>query len=119
MVGIGLDLPKPGSADGFDLNGFAQRSLDEVGGPGKKLVDIEQLRIERLTPRERQQATRQSGSSLRPTHCVTQSAIEPGIRGLLGSLMLRGFKIADYDHEQIVKVVGDAAAQLPDRLHLL
>jgi hypothetical protein len=119
MVRVDLDVPEAGRADGLDLDVLAQRALDEVGGAHKELVDVEQFRIEGLPPGERQQTARQRGGALRAPHSVRQRAIETRVGCLLGGLALRCFQIADHDHQEIVEVVGDAAAQLADRLHLL
>ena len=42
-----------------------------------------------------------------------------GLAPRLLRLALGGFEIAEHDHQQIVEVVRDAAAELTDRLHLL
>ena len=86
---------------------------------GDEFVDFEWLRVERLPARKGKKPAGQGGRPLRAARGVGQrAAAGRGARDLPG-LALRGFEIAQHDHQQIVEIVGNAAAQLPDCVHFL
>ena len=51
-----------------------------------------------------------------PCTALSSSAMQLGI---VGQALAHQFEAAEHRHQQIVEVVGDAAGELPDRLHLL
>ena len=85
--------------------------------PADQLVDVDGLRIERLPPREGQKPLRQSRSAAGALHGVIGHAAQP--RGVAREPALEKLDVADDDGEQVVEVVGDAAGELTDGLHLL
>jgi hypothetical protein len=72
-----------------------------------------------LTAGKREKATCQSSCSLGPAHGIVKGALQVGRAGQVLGTTHGGLQIADDDHHQIVEVVGNAAAQLADGLHLL
>src|SRR5262245_11092028 len=56
--------------------------------------------------------------ALRTAHGVIEGALQVGLLDL-ARVALRRFQIPEHDHEEIVEIVGDAAAELSDRIHLL
>ena len=73
------------------------------------------LRIERLSPREGEQALGQ----LRGALGAGQRIVERAFGARFDDAALGDAEIADDDGEQIVEVVRDAAGQLADGFHLL
>ena len=55
-------------------------------------------------------------AALRALNRVVEQRLEFGI---VGQALAHQFEAAEHRHQQIVEVVGDAAGELPDRLHLL
>ena len=87
--------------------------------PDNELIDVDRLGIERLTTREGEQPAGQRRRALRTAYRIGEVALEISSLGHLASVALRRFDVAQHDHQEIVEVVGDAAGQLADRLHLL
>ena len=118
LMRIGQRRPETGASHDPQLGELTDRSCDQFGHAADQPVDIDRLRIERLTPGERQQPMGQGGG--------------PGDRGLAGlresphvvDAVLREPRL---DHlqaaadrrQQVVEVVGQAAGELADRFHLL
>lgn len=90
----------------------AHERFDIVG----QLIQIEHLRFQHLLPAEGQELLRQhSGpfpAGLDLLEMIAQLLVEPVARQ-------SQFTVAVNDREKIVKVVGNAAGQPPDGLHLL
>ena len=74
--------------------------------------------IERLATRERQQSLRKGRRPLRAAHGVIDCVLHVRMSGLAG-MALHCLQIPKDDHKKVVEVVGNAAAQLSDRVHFL
>jgi hypothetical protein len=74
---------------------------------------------ERLPSRECEKPARQSRRALGATSGIVQSSLEISGSCQLSRMPLRGLKVAEHNHQEIVEVVRDAAAELADRLHFL
>ena len=121
LARVDLDLPESGAVDDFEIDVLAERPPEEIRHAGDQLIDVGQLGIERLAPREGQQPLRQHRRALRAVRGVGDHArqslargVAPGLQAALGDL-----QIAADDGEQIVEIMRDAAGQLSDRFHLL
>ena len=82
----------------------------------EQLVAVDLDRAKHLPPAERQQALRQFGAALAGLPISSASCFR-SCRAF--SCSLEKFGIADDHGQQIVEVVGDAAGELADGLHLL
>jgi hypothetical protein len=98
------------------LDILAERAAQQIAHVLDELVDVEQLRLQRPAPRERQEALREVGADLRRCHGAGDGPIESG-NALC--VLFGDFEVPGDDRQQIVEIVGDAARQLPQRLHLL
>jgi hypothetical protein len=72
--------------------------------------------IECLAARKGQHALGERGAALGARDGVVD---EPHELGLVGQALAQQLQAAEDRHEQVVEVMGDAAGQLADRLHLL
>ena len=112
---VDLDRPDIGRDVAFELNVSAQRADQHLVHGLDAFLEVGDDRIERLASRERQQLARQA-----------LAAIGGRMHGVDRLQMLRvgepaaqQLRVAADDHQQIVEIVGDAAGQLSERLHLL
>ena len=62
---VDVDTPQAVGEDGCDLDLLAQRAPQQLAGAGHQLVDVGELRPQRLLAREGQQLARQLGGALR------------------------------------------------------
>ena len=114
---IRLDLPQAGGQHGLDFDLLAKRAVEQLAHAGDQLVDDQGLGRKRLLARERQKPLRERRRAL---GAVDGGFDEPFNVGLAArQLALQEVKAAHDDGEHVVEVVGDAAGELADRLHLL
>src|SRR3954447_15878694 len=117
MIGVGFDFPKTRTSDGLDFDALSERALKEFLQAIDVVVYVDWFGIKRLSARKCQQATGQRRGSLRASFGVCERPVQIG-SGRLG-VPFSCLEIAKDDHEQIVEVVRDPAAELPHRLQLL
>ena len=99
---------------------LAERPAEQVRHAGDQPVDVDRLRVERLTAREGQQALGQRSGALGAAMRILRRPLEAGRVAAGGADMaLQGLQVAEDDGEQVVEVMGDAAGELADRFHLL
>ena len=126
LVGIGEGGPEPAALHGFHLDRLAERPAHDLRHAGDQAVHLQRLRLERLAPAEGEQAVGQLRRAVRALLRHADMAFErrrerfrPAVPGIAREPPLHHVEIADDDGEQVVEVVGDAAGELADRLHLL
>ena len=115
----GIDVGRPGVAVEIDLDAdaLAQRAVEQVGHAADQLDAVDALGKQRLGAGEGQQAAGQGRGAGRALHRVVEVDHHFAPRAVEAA---PGKVDAADDHRQhIVEVVGDAAGQLADRLHLL
>ena len=101
---------------GHDLDPRADQRADHFAEHLDALADVEQFRIQRLAPCERQQLACQSGSARHRVRDRVDVAQPPRLRQIRPPQQIDG----GADHrEQIVEVMRDAAGELPQRLQPL
>ncbi|MEY9117716.1 hypothetical protein ABIE86_006448 [Bradyrhizobium diazoefficiens] len=102
--------------DQVELDLLADQPAQQHGEVGKRIAEIEHLRAQRLPPRERQQLPHQRRGARRvllDLHDVLERRIGRLVR-------VQQEVVRHHDGGQhVVEVVGDAAGELADRLHLL
>ena len=108
MSGVEIDL---------DRDPLAERAVEQVGHAADQLAAVDALGQQRLGAGEGQQAAGQRGGAGRALHRIVEvqsdlaaRAVEPAPGEV---------DAADDDRQHVVEIVGDAAGQLADRLHLL
>ena len=95
---------------------LADDALQHLRGGRHHLVQIEVLRLHHLPPAEEQQLTRQVGATFGAGADLLQALAHVGRQGLDAGRELR---LHQHHRQDVVEVVGDAAGELADRLHLL
>lgn len=50
MIGVDLDRPKSGAAHRLDLDPLAQRALEKFLQPVQKMIEVDRLGVQRLSP---------------------------------------------------------------------
>ena len=116
---VRIDVGRPGVAREVDLDAdaLAERAVEQVGHAADQLAAVDALGQQRLGPGEGQQAAGQRGGAGRALHRIVEVHHDLAARAVEAA---QGKVDAADDHRQhIVEVVGDAAGQLADRLHLL
>ncbi len=120
LVGVGQHPPQAAGQHRFDGDLLAERTAQQFRHAGDQASGIDRLGIERLAPREGQQALGERGSPLRAAHRVLGRAGHPvGVDRPCLHAALQQFDVADDDGQQVIEVVGDAAGELADAFHLL
>ena len=121
LIAVGEDVPDAAGEGGLDGDALAERAAQEIGHAGDQLIGIDGFGIERLAPREGEEPFGQDCRALRAPHRRIGQPDEIALRllHLVGFAPAQGVEIALNDHQQVIEVVGDAAGQLADRLHLL
>ena len=120
--GSALVRQRPARQHGFERHRFAERAAQELAEARHQLVGVERLRRQRLLAREGEQTVGQRcgalGALLR--HVARAGDARGRGRGRqVRELAVDDLKPAEHDGQEVVEVVGDAAGELPDRLHLL
>jgi hypothetical protein len=112
----------PAGQHGLERNGFAQGPAQELADGADQLVGVDRFWRQRLQTREREQPVGQRDGALCPVqrHLSGARDARRGGRGAEGgNVPADRVEPAQYDREQVVEVVRDAAGELADRLHLL
>ena len=99
----------------FELNVAAQGADQHLVHGLDALLEVGDHRVERLASRERQQLARKAFAAIGGRMDRVDRLQVLGI----GEPAAQQLRVAADDHQQIVEVVGDAAGQLAERLHLL
>ncbi len=100
----------------FDTNARSERTAQQPGDALHQLRDIHRFGLEFLTPGEGQHALGQRDTAQGPLGGVLQ---QTGDFRRVADAFLHDLEIAENHRQQVVEVMGDAAAELADRLHLL
>ena len=120
LIGIGKRPPDAAAEHRLDRDLLAQGAPEQVGHAGDQAAKVERLRIERLLTRKGQQPLGQRLGAARAAHGVVGRSLKPrDVDFAAAQVALQGFEVADDDGEKIVEVMGDAARELSDALHLL
>ena len=100
----------------IELNGLADEPVQQVGKLRQRLGDVQDDRLQGLFARKRKQLAHQVDGAVD----VLLDLHDVGKRGIVGPVALQQ-EVAEPNHggQQVVEVVGHAAGQLPDGLHLL
>ena len=122
LVGVHMGAPQAARQHGFQRYGFTERPAQQLAGCGNQLVGVDGFRVERLLPCEGEQPAGELGGA---PHAFDAKVLAAGdarhrrraVQG--GELAPDHVEPALHDGEQIVEIVGDAAGELADRLHLL
>ena len=104
--------------DRLDLDLRPDRAPDQVRHAEDELVDVGRLGVERLAPREGEEAVRQRCRALRgPLGCdeVAIEVVDPP----LCHALLQEVQAARDAGQQVVEIVREAAGELAHSLHLL
>ena len=105
-------------ADDREVDGLADGPAQQILQRHHELVGVDAFRNQRLPPRKGQQAMGQRGGAVGRRHRRVDVA-----RDVVGAALveagLQQVERSDDAGQQIVEVMGDAAGQLADRLHLL
>jgi hypothetical protein len=117
FIRVHFYAPKPGTEHRLDRDRLAKSPVHELGCTLDKSVNIDRLRIERLSPRECEKPLRQRGRTARAVHRLTSRALQPA--GIFRQMSLQGLKVSKNDLQQVIEVMGDTAGQLADSLHFL
>ena len=94
----------------------ANGPLKEIRHPAHELRYVDDLLFELLVSREGEHALGQGRASLRALGCVFQ---QRDAFGIIRQSLAQKLEAAEHRRQQVVEIVGDAAGQLADRLHLL
>ncbi|MFN7979785.1 MAG: hypothetical protein U0P30_16745 [Vicinamibacterales bacterium] len=115
LPAVDLDGADVGGERGLETHVGADEPLQHVGQPGDGGVEIDGRRRDGASAGEGQQLCRRlRGAVGSATHLFE------AVAHLAGSCSYRAASLYPADHgQQVVEVVGDAAGQAADRLHLL
>ena len=116
LVPVGAAEARPVAGQRVQHDRLAQRALQEAFEVGDEFVDVDRAGFENLLAREVEQTAGEFGAAARRAHDLVEA------RHRLGVVAQRAheeLQVAHDDGEQIVEVVGDAAGEAAERLHLL
>ena len=113
---VDLDEAEVAAVHHLQLDVLADQPAQQVRQLGQHVGDVEDARLQGLLAREGQQLAHEVGGAVG----VLLDLHDVGER-LVARPVAQQQQIAEADHrgQQVVEVVGDAAGQLADRLHLL
>ena len=114
---IGPDVPELVGEAGVDGDPLADRAVDQLEHVLDQLGRRHRLGQQRLGAGEGEQAAGQGGGAGRALHRIVEVEFDLAARAV--QLAPGEIEAADDDREHIVEIVGDAAGELADRLHLL
>ena len=117
LVRVGRDFRQAERETGFDLDGCAERTLQQLRHAVDEFGDIDGLELELLAPGKRQHALRQRRAALSTLQGVVDELVHLAVAGWQAAF--HELKTALDGHQQVIEVMGDAAGQMTDRLHLL
>ena len=113
---IGQSRPRIVGKGRDDFDVFAQDRLEQLGGVDDHAVDVDLARLQRLAAREGQKL----GGDLGATRGrIVDELGNRGEMGLVRHAFLKDLDRPGDDGEDVVEVMGDAARELADRIHLL
>src|SRR5215467_16021660 len=112
-----MDSPQTRGGNGFDRDALAQGPVQKFGHARDQSIDVYRPRLEGLTTRKCQQLLSQRRSAVGPLKRRFNAFANPRIVGLQASL--QDFKVSNDYTQHIVEVMGDAARELAQSLHLL
>ena len=95
---------------------LAERRMQQLGGLERQRIDVDLARLKRLLAREGEQVLGQLRAALGG---IVDQLGNGGELGPVGHRVRQNSDRAGDDGEHIVEVVGDAAGQLADGIHLL
>ena len=102
---------------GVDGDPLADRAVDQLEHVLDQLGRRDRLGQQRLGAGEGEQAAGQRGGAGGALHRIVEVELDLAARAV--QLAPGEIEAADDDREHIVEIVGDAAGELADRLHLL
>ncbi len=114
---IGPDVPGRLGEAGVDGDPLADRAVDQLEHVLDQLGRRHRLGQQRLGAGEGEQAAGERGGAGRALHRIVEVELDLAARAV--QLAPGEIEAADDDREHVVEIVGDAAGQLADRLHLL
>ena len=115
LAGVDLDGPQVGAEVHLDVDVPAERAVEHLAHALRWRREVDRLRIDRATAREREQMPRQPGAA----RDGAAHASKTRCRCSAGDVALEQLQTVGEHREQIVEVVRDAAGQLAERFHLL
>ncbi len=118
LVGVHQGQPQTAGTDHLHHHTRSDGAPHQVGHALDQAVEIGALGVERLPPRERQQAMRQGRRALEPALGGVDVAVDR-IEAALAQTDLQHLQAAADGGEQIVEVVRQPAGELADRFHFL
>ncbi len=98
-----------------DLDVRRQRATEQPDDAGDEILDIDRPRLQCLASGEAQQPLGQIGAAVRSRD---RRLDELGDEGRIGEPLAQRHEVAEHHRQQIVEIMGDAAGELADRLHL-
>ena len=117
LVGVHPDVPAFVGEAGPDVDPLADRAVDQVEHVLDQLGRRRRFGQQGLGAGEGEQAAGEGGGAGRALHRIVEVELDLAARS--AQLAPGEVEPADDDREHVVEVVGDAAGQLADRLHLL
>ena len=114
---VGPDVPGLGGEAGVDGDPLADRAVDQLEHVLDQLGRRDRVGQQGLGAGEGEQAAGQRGGAGRALHRIVEVELDLAARAV--QLAPGEIEAADDDREHVVEIVGDAAGQLADRLHLL
>ena len=115
---FGIDQCRPGFVRKLrrNLDLLAKRRMQQFGGLDDQRVDVDLDRLQRLPARKCQQVLGELRAALGG---IVDQLGDRGEFGLIGHRLGQNADGAGDDRQDVVEVVGDAAGELADRVHLL
>ena len=118
---VDLQRPEPRTELHVELDLLAQDAFEKAFELGQRQGEIHGLRPQRVAPREGQQLARQPFAILNRLAAAADQLHElvHDQGGGLAKVHLHQAEVGDDHRQQIVEIMGDAARQVADGLHLL
>ena len=112
--------PEIGGEIGLDRHGLAERAPGQFLHLRDEVVEVEGAVVEALLAGEGEELLRQRRGALSRLADIAHRPAHPALVGVRSLQVGRqGIGVAEDHLEQVVEVVGDAAGELTERLHLL
>ena len=110
------DRPRIRGDVGQERNAASQPAAQDLANHIDALADIDRFRVDALTPRKCQKLLGEGRTPL----CRKLNGLGRALcLGIISGGLFQGLNMPGYHHQQIVEVVGDAARELPKRVHFL
>ena len=116
LVGVGLGGRQVVGDIDDHLDLRPRRARDQIGHAGHQPFEIDRGRLQRLAPREGEQALDQSLGALGR---LQRAVDQPFLARTAQAVAVEQIEAADDRRQQIVEIVRDAAGELAHRLELL